>query len=1174
MAGQALVSILIPAYKSFWFETALRSAIQQDYPHCEIIIGDDSPNDDIFHIIEKLRSESPFPIKYQRNSPALGEAGNITSCIGISRGEYVKFLYDDDVLKLNCISKLVKAIECHPQIVMATASRIRIDANGNKKKTYLHREYIDFAVPINSDSVLYGPDIATVLADRVMNFIGEPSSILVKAKALQDILHNGEVINTLGGIALAFIGDLTMYIKLLRLGHLAYVCEPLSEYRISLLQRCHQGQDEAHIVAQSFRRLPEVIKQLGWYDDSLPKGHMRVAPLNAPTHFTQYNILQGLYCSLASARLSEWLAPRQLLPEQLPLAEDYFSSHGKSAVCTVFIDVRHGNAQEWKRTVDSLMPVAGLSWSIIALTEKDAPYLPPGTQCVRLKGKMGLEQLNEKLANLSSDWVLFVTSGSEILRSGAIALAAGLSQAEHCQAVYADEFYAIDGKPLGNAFRPDFNLDLLLSNPAKMARHWLFRRQWILENAVLDAGCTQSYEMALILRLIETQGAGAIGHLAEPLLMNHTIPHARQEEAGVILQHLHRRGYSQADVRITHEGPYQLIYRHAAKPLVTVAVLGGDLSDLMQCVTGILENTCYAHYELVIVAESQAQPEKETWLRKAQSAMPEKIRVQRIDTQQHAAMANAALMSARGEYVVFVDGSITLSEGDWIEKLLNHALRPEVAIVGAKQVNKKNLVRHGGYILGFKGVVFDAFYGMDDSMSAYMGRLHADQNYSAVSGDLMMVRKDAAFAIDGFDTELTNYDDVDFCLRMRQQGLLTVWTPYVRGICGQGKPEGSAVRQEMDEHLLLSRWMPLLSQDPAYNVNLARSGMTFDVREDTQLSWQPLSWRPLPVILPCINPDEGGNSGFLRIAEPFHAMLQATRIDGYLSQTLPDITELAYLAPDSMVFQHRNSRQFHDWLRKCGKFNNAFKVYELDCYLPDAPLKHPLHSLSLDSDLGQLRHSFRNIHRLVVATDAQAEAWAGMHDNILVLPDYLPVQSWHNLRSLRQQGSKPRVGCVVDAFQANDIKAIADVMKTMASEVEWIFFGVCPEEIRPYVHEVHAFIDIDVYAQKLASLNLDLALAPAADTPFNARAGNRRLLEFAACRIPVICSDIACYRIGQLPVTRVANTPEAWREAIRMHLSDSDASAAQGEALYQALNNSWMLREENLARWVNAWLPE
>ncbi|WPM85454.1 glycosyltransferase [Apirhabdus apintestini] len=60
MAGQALVSILIPAYKSFWFETALRSAIQQDYPHCEIIIGDDSPNDDIFHIIEKLRSESPF----------------------------------------------------------------------------------------------------------------------------------------------------------------------------------------------------------------------------------------------------------------------------------------------------------------------------------------------------------------------------------------------------------------------------------------------------------------------------------------------------------------------------------------------------------------------------------------------------------------------------------------------------------------------------------------------------------------------------------------------------------------------------------------------------------------------------------------------------------------------------------------------------------------------------------------------------------------------------------------------------------------------------------------------------------------------------------------------------------------------------------------------------------
>ena len=62
--------------------------------------------------------------------------------------------------------------------------------------------------------------------------------------------------------------------------------------------------------------------------------------------------------------------------------------------------------------------------------------------------------------------------------------------------------------------------------------------------------------------------------------------------------------------------------------------------------------------------------------------------------------------------------------------------------------------------------------------------------------------------------------------------------------------------------------------------------------------------------------------------------------------------------------------------------------------------------------------------------------------------------------------------------------------------MDWVFFGMCPEEIKPYIKEEHAFVDIEAYPEKLASLNLDLAVAPLEEHDFNIAKSNLRLLEF------------------------------------------------------------------------------
>lgn len=1175
MAGQVVVSIIIPAYKSTWFEVALRSAIEQDYPYCEIIIGDDSPLNEIERIVEKFKAQSSFPIVYRRNIPAQGEMNNITASIALARGELVKFLYDDDLLKPHCVSALVEAINQHPDIIMATSRRDLVDASGKPRSDFLAT-----IPPVSQDSVLYGPDLARFQADQIINFVGEPSSVLIRTTALRELIATGERLPALIGENMPFLGDLALYTKVLRHGHLAYLCQPLSQFRISRTQVSQRARDDDSVARETHRKYPEFVKQLGWYNASLKPGHMRVAPLAAPTSFTEQDIASELNNGFIDSHFKEWFAQRSMLPVQHKLIDNWFSEHGKSAFCTLFIDARTSDKASWDKTWQSLqIKVAGLRWQIMALVDEEADFIPTNIEQISVNQTQGIATLNAKIAELQSDWILFVTSGCELLPSGMAALATGLSSASGCHAIFADEIFPLNGKPIGASFRPDFNLDLFLSYPTQMAYHWLLRREWLVQAGGFNPAYSEAFEFEALVRLIENQGFSTIGHLPEPLITNINARKGHTEELQILKAHLSRRGYDHGEIDTTAHGPYRIKYQHAETPLITVVVLARDLINLIACVTSLLEKTTYFNYELLIVADNTGDAEREGWLGQVKNIDPQRINVISFpDSWQRASMINLAAAHARGEYLLFLHGDIAVVNHDWLNNLLNHALRPEVAIVGAKQIYANNLIRHAGYILGINGVAGEPFYGMDDKLSGHMSRLQADQNYSAVSGDFMLVRKAIFEAVGGFDADLAHFDDIDFCLRVRQQGLLTVWTPYVRGLRQPVKNETQAgalekdkVLREQSETIMFERWLPIISQDPAYNVNLTLANINFNLGADSQLSWRPLSWRPLPVVMAHMADMAG--CGYYRIIKPFEAMQKTGLVDGKLSVNMLSLPELERYQPDSMIIQRRIDPEFHEWMHKISKFNKSFKIFELDDYLPNIPLKNHHRSQFGNDVLKMIRRSLSFMDRFVVSTEPLAEAFANYHPDIVVMPNRLSEDWWGNLQSLRNQGKKPRVGWAGGSSHTGDLEMIADVVKEFANEVEWVFFGMCPAKLSPYVHEFHTGVDIEAYPAKLASLNLDLALAPVEDNFFNACKSNLRLLEYGACGIPVICSDVPCYR-GDLPVTRVRNRFKDWRDAIRMHLSDPDASARMGDELQQVLQRDWMLNGDNLIRWSKAWIPD
>jgi hypothetical protein len=186
----------------------------------------------------------------------------------------------------------------------------------------------------------------------------------------------------------------------------------------------------------------------------------------------------------------------------------------------------------------------------------------------------------------------------------------------------------------------------------------------------------------------------------------------------------------------------------------------------------------------------------------------------------------------------------------------------------------------------------------------------------------------------------------------------------------------------------------------------------------------------------------------------------------------------------------------------------------------------------------------------------------------------LSAALWAGLSSQRQTSIRPRVGWAGGTSHRGDLELLQDVVKALANEVDWVFFGMCPDPLRPYVKEFHKAVQLADYPRKLASLNLDLALAPLEQNLFNDCKSNLRLLEYGACGFPVVCSDTKAYA-GYLPCTRVKdNTAEQWLDAIRMHLADPQASYRQGDALRAEVLRDYMLMPHHLQHWANAWLAD
>ncbi len=274
------ISVLIAAYNPRYLKAALQSVAAQTIAGLEIVVRDDSRTDAVESIVRTFAAESGAVVDYQRNEAQLGVRRNYERCFAASRGEYIKFLNDDDLLDRDCLERLARALDDNPGADLATSHRRRIDERGSPL-----RDWPATTPVLEQDSLVNGDDVINALLLLGLNFVGEPSTAMFRRSAIAD----GTPLFDFLGDPGRGVSDLVLWCRLAQRGPVAFLAARLSSFRIHGEQR--QTLSEVRTLgANSILSMREKWLLLGKHLD-VPPNVLRVSPL--PTAGTTASTANG-----------------------------------------------------------------------------------------------------------------------------------------------------------------------------------------------------------------------------------------------------------------------------------------------------------------------------------------------------------------------------------------------------------------------------------------------------------------------------------------------------------------------------------------------------------------------------------------------------------------------------------------------------------------------------------------------------------------------------------------------------------------------------------------------------------------------------------------------------------------------------------------------------------------
>lgn len=420
--------------------------------------------------------------------------------------------------------------------------------------------------------------------------------------------------------------------------------------------------------------------------------------------------------------------------------------------------------------------------------------------------------------------------------------------------LYSDEalFSKSIQRPIVAHFKPDYAPDYLLC--CNYICHLA-----VFQKALWDAvggerpECDGSQDHDLFLRLIELVGGAA--HV--PQVLYYWRVHAGSTSGGTeakpyvaaaakkaLADHLARTGRTGTVEDGLFPSTYRVKWDIEGDPKVSILIPNKDhTDDLEKCLQSIWKKTTWDNYEIIVIENNSTDPATFAYYKKAKQRY-DGLKVVTYPEKgfNFSGINNFGRKAAAGDYLLLLNNDVEVRNGDWLTELLRQcAHKGGAAICGAMLYYPDETLQHAGVITGLGGYAGHSHKYKQKGGSGYLFRIATVQDFSAVTGACLLVKASVYDEVGGLDEQFAvAFNDVDFCLRVRDAGCRIAWTPYAelthyesksRG--GDEKDPAKAARFAAEQQRLYTiHGKENILDDPYYNPNLTRDREDFSESDD------------------------------------------------------------------------------------------------------------------------------------------------------------------------------------------------------------------------------------------------------------------------------------------------------------------------------------------------------